>query len=205
MMKLDFAYLLISGWCTVCLLCLYQPFMELWMGEKMLLPTPAMILFCVYFFMLKWGDIRSLYVAGSGLYWHSRWRALGETICNLVLNIALGKMWGIYGIILATIVSLFLCNYIWSVRITFKYYFKCSSLKYYKAQFPIILFTIIIGMLAFYICGLIECEITVVLIIAKGILCSLMYFGVFFLFFNKSDKNKGIIRIGYDVFCKENY
>lgn len=36
MKKINFIYMWISGWCTVCLLCLFQPFMELWMGPEFL-------------------------------------------------------------------------------------------------------------------------------------------------------------------------
>ena len=50
--KLDFVYLWISGWCAICLLCLYQPFMEIWMGKNMMLPMSAVVLFCMYFYLL---------------------------------------------------------------------------------------------------------------------------------------------------------
>ena len=41
--KIDFVYLWVSGWFTICLLCMYQPFMRLWMGEEMLLSFSAVI------------------------------------------------------------------------------------------------------------------------------------------------------------------
>ena len=132
--KIDFVYLTVSGWCATCLICLYQPFMRIWMGEDMLLPIPAVILFVVYFYLLKLGDMRSMYSAGNGLWWEHRWRAISETFLNVILNIVLGKYFGIYGIIAATIISLFLCNYIWSVSIVFKRYFGFSPKAYYGYQ-----------------------------------------------------------------------
>jgi O-antigen/teichoic acid export membrane protein len=56
MKRLDFIYLWIGGWCMICLLCLYQPFMKLWMGEDMLLPMSAVGLICLYFYLLKLGE-----------------------------------------------------------------------------------------------------------------------------------------------------
>ena len=120
---LDFCYMLISGICTCLLLCLYQPFMKLWMGEKMMLPLPAVALFCVYFYILKLGDMRFMYSTANGLWWHHRHRAIGETIANLLLNIVLGMFFGIYGIIFATIISMLLCNFLWATKITFNHYF----------------------------------------------------------------------------------
>ena len=136
MKNLDFAYLWLGGWCMICMLCLYQPFMTLWMGDDMLLPISAVILLCVYAYLLKLGDIRSLYSSANGLWWEQRHRAIGETLMNLTLNIVLGKAFGVHGIIIATMVSLFLCNYIWSASIVFKHYFTRERQKdYYRYQF----------------------------------------------------------------------
>lgn len=32
--RIDFLFMWVSGWCAICLLCLYQPFMELWAGDR---------------------------------------------------------------------------------------------------------------------------------------------------------------------------
>ena len=70
--RFNFMYLWISGVCTVCLLCLYQPFMVLWMGQDNLLPISSVILFCMYFYLLKMGDMQSVYYNAAGLWWHYR-------------------------------------------------------------------------------------------------------------------------------------
>ena len=130
--KIDFLYMTISGICTACLICLYQPFMKLWMGEKMLLPFGSVVLLCIYFYILKMGDMKYLYNTANGLWWKFRWRAIIETIANVTLNIVLGKLFGVYGIIVATIISLFLVNFIWGTKILFDEYFKKGKLqKYY--------------------------------------------------------------------------
>ena len=55
-----------SGWCTCCLLCLSQPFMKLWMGTDMLLSPLSVLFMCIYFYMLKVGDVRSIYYSTTG-------------------------------------------------------------------------------------------------------------------------------------------
>ncbi len=129
--KLDFLYHALGGWCTACLLCLSQTFMRIWMGETMLLPLLSIINLCAYFYALKLGDIRSLYQSATGLWWKMRFRALAETLANLVLNIGLGYLYGINGIILATTISLVLCNYIWGCQILFRNYFGTEKLPAY--------------------------------------------------------------------------
>ena len=136
--NLNFLYLWIGGWCAICLCNLYQPFMELWMGRSMMLPFSAVILLAVYFYILKLCDIPSVYSAANGLWWEHRYRAIVETIINLALNIGLGKLYGVLGIIVATNVSVFLCNFLWGTLIIFTRYFsvkkyftfmKCNALQ----------------------------------------------------------------------------
>lgn len=129
LINLNFLYLWIGGWCAICLCNLYQPFMKLWMGESMMLPFAAIALLAAYFYILKLCDIPSVYSAANGLWWEHRYRAIVETICNLVLNIGLGKLYGVLGIIVATNISVFLCNFVWGTLIIFKNYFSVK--KYY--------------------------------------------------------------------------
>ena len=124
----------ISGWTTTCLFCLIQPFMNLWVGKEYLFDTQTVLLFCLYYFLLKLGDIRTLYVQGAGLYWQQRYRAIGESLANIILNWILARYFGVIGIIAATIISLFIFNYILSTQIVFKHYFTGISVRYYHIQ-----------------------------------------------------------------------
>lgn len=79
------------------------------------------------------GDIRALFVDAAGLWWEQRWRAIAETIANLVLNIALGLYFGVWGIVIATLISLFCINFCWGSRIVFDCYFKNGKAgEYYR-------------------------------------------------------------------------
>lgn len=155
MTKINFIYMWISGFCTVCLFCLYQPFTILFFGKDMLLSVNAVILFCMYFYVLKMGDIRSVYVHANGLWWENRYRSIIEAISNLVLNLFLGKYFGIYGIIGATLISLFLFNFLWGSGIIFKYYFKGISIKeYYLLHLLYFIGTIFACGITYKICNL---------------------------------------------------
>lgn len=129
--KLDFVYMLITGWCACFLLCLSQPFMELWMGKKMLLPEGFVYLLVTYFYILAIGDMRSIYSEVLGHWYHQRWRAVIESVANVFLNVVLGRLWGVYGIMLATIISMFVFHIIWSSRITFREFFGMEHMKDY--------------------------------------------------------------------------
>lgn len=178
-----------AGWCSTCLICLYQPFMRIWMGEQMMLPNVAVVLFVVYFYLLKLGDMRSMYADTSGLFWVSKWRALGESVCNFVLNYSLGKMFGIYGIITATIISLFFCNYIWSVQITFKHYFKRSAGEFYLYQLKYSLVNLGICIVTLLICKGVSFLFSgkVIVLCIRAVVCVVIPLLLYYTFYRKTD------------------
>ena len=153
MNRMNFIYMWLSGWFTICLFCLYQPFMKIWVGENLLLPINCVLLICLYFYVLKMGDIRSIYDQASGLWWENRYRALTEAVCNLILNYILGKYFGINGIISATLISLFLINFCWGSGIIFKYYFINQKVtKYFLAHFRYFIVTCFSCIITWIIC-----------------------------------------------------
>ncbi len=125
----DFIYSSIAGVATVCMLCLFQPFIHTWLGDNMMLDLSAVIGLCIYFYILKSGDIRWVYQEGAGLWYECRFIMLGEAAANIVLNILLCRIWGVFGIILATVISVFITNVFFCPRVLFKQYFQNDKLK----------------------------------------------------------------------------
>ena len=155
MYRINFLYMWISGWCMACLLCLYQPFMKIWVGPELLLPMSSVILFSLYFYSLKMGDVISVYSGAAGLFWHHRYRALCEAAANIFLNWILGKYFGINGIIVATMLSLLVFNFCYGTQIVFQHYFSEQKiLRYFLFQLRNLSVTSGICMITYYLCSL---------------------------------------------------
>ena len=155
MRRMNFVYLWVAAWCTSCLLCLYQPFMLLWAGASMLFPMGVVVLMCVYFYSLMLGDIKSIYSHAAGLWWENRYRAIGEALANLLLNYFLGKRFGVYGIVAATIISLLTIDYYFGTRIVFRCYFKGQSMgKFFRENFVYLIVTVIVAGSCYFVCML---------------------------------------------------
>ena len=129
--KFLFIYEWITGWCTVCLFCLYQPFMLVWVGEDLMLGGEIVALMSAYFYILKSGDMCYIYRQAAGIWWKDKLRPAVEAVANLVLNIVLVKYFGVAGVLMATIVTMLIINTYWGAKTLFNTYFKRSMKEYF--------------------------------------------------------------------------
>lgn len=168
---LDFIYMGASIILTTGMIVMYQDFMRLWVGAQLLAPFRVVLAISLYFYLLCIGDIRSLFTAGAGLWWHGKVRAILETVMNLVLNWILVQKMGITGIILATVCSILLVNIPYGSYITFKYYFNFYGLKkYILSHVRYFIQAIIVCMIVLAVCNLIP-RGGILLFLIKGIVC----------------------------------
>lgn len=153
MRRFNFMYMLLAGWAMVCMLCLYQPFVRIWVGPELMLGLPEVIALCLYFYLLKAGDMRWIYHQGAGLWWKAWNIVVVEIVCNIVLNILLAKYWGVLGIILATLISLFFVNFIGGAWILFKKYFQNGKLgEFFADQALYFVVTAVLAIACFWSC-----------------------------------------------------
>lgn len=120
----QFIYFWLIGWCSSCFLCLYQPFMQIWVGQELCLPNYLVVLFVAYFISLKMCDIVGLYKNAAGIWWEDKFRPVVSSLLNLVLNIILIQYIGLAGVLISTIVVSVFINYILGTRVLFMVYFK---------------------------------------------------------------------------------
>lgn len=154
-MKFQMLYMIISSWCTVCIYCLMQPFILLWVGEEYLLNNKIVLLFALLFYCYKMGDMCAVYRQAAGLWWQDKFRPIVEALTNLTLNILLIQIWGVAGVLLSTIFCLVFINSLWASRVLYRYYFKNYKQREYIVR---ILFfgcvTLLTMVITNYVCSL---------------------------------------------------
>lgn len=186
--KFTFIYTWFTGWCTVCMVILFQPFMNLWVkGNKQLIFTNFnMVLFCVYFYALTMNNTRNMYLNGRGLYWECRVWYLVEALANVILNVILGKMFGVSGIIIATIITILLFNFFTRNKILFEQYFKVKDFKkeFYKDHLIYVCVTTIVCIVTNMICKFYIFN-DVVTFLCKGLICLIVPNVIFWLFYHQ--------------------
>ena len=109
---------------------LYQPFITLWVGKDLLLSMTMVVLFCIYFIVVEYVMLASVYKDAAGIWHQDRFRPLISGIVNLVLNLLMVKHLGLYGIIISTVLSAGLISAPWITMNVFRYIFP-GKLKEY--------------------------------------------------------------------------
>jgi O-antigen/teichoic acid export membrane protein len=136
--------------CMSEMLCLYQPFMKIWVGKKLMLESPFVVLFCIYFFFVEYVMLASAYKDAAGIWHADRFRPLISGLANLGMNLIMVHFWGLYGIIISTILSSGLISSPWITHNLFTLIFK-GKIKDYLTRLAYECLMVIVTMLACFI------------------------------------------------------
>lgn len=130
--KFNYIYIWLAAWCSVCVMCLMQPFMELWVGRELMLSNGLVLLFGLYLFVYKWGDMAYVYQEACGIWWETRKIPLFAAVVNLIVNIVLVQKIGLAGILLSTIIAILAIYNTGIVRHLYRLYFnKAGQISQY--------------------------------------------------------------------------
>ena len=169
--KFSFLMAWIAGWFSICMLCIYQPFMEIWMGKELMLSDFNMMLFCIYFYAINMNNIRNQYIIGTGIWWKLKYSNIAEAFGNVILNLVLGKLFGITGIIVATIITIFVFNFLWRTVVLFKIYFSGMSMgEFLRNHFYWIICVAVSAVITWKVCNMVHVG-AIMQVIINGIIC----------------------------------
>lgn len=129
-LKLSFLTMWICVVFISCFACMYQPFMALWVGKDLVLPDLMVLLMCAYFFLYVIQHLSCVYKDAAGIWHQDRFRPLIAGIVNLALNISLVHVWGVYAIVLSTIISYLLIAMPWVIKNLFELVFSRAPWEY---------------------------------------------------------------------------
>ena len=191
--KFTFIICWISGFCSTCFLCLFQPFMELWVGKTNMLDLSAVICFVVYFYVRQINSLLNLYKDASGIWHEDRFRPLIAAMTNLILNLILVQFIGIFGILLSTVVAILFVGVPWLCNNLFTYVFEKKYVRGYVKR--LLIYTVIIVLsctITYLLCELFEFGLIPTIAVRLAI-CCIIPNSIFFAIFRKSDVFKSTL------------
>lgn len=190
--------------CCCCFVTLYQPFIALWVGKNHLMDYPLVICMVVYFFVYEVDALLSTYKDAAGIWYSDRYRPLITAIINLIMNVILVQVIGLYGILLSTIVSLVFIGIPWLLHNIFNFLFKGESIiKYVLYLLKFAVLTYISSYITILMTNFVNGNIIIVLFI-RGIFAIIIPNIIMFPFFYKSSEFKRIEKILKNLIGRKN-
>lgn len=141
------------------LLCMYQPFMQIWMGKENMLTFNYVICFVIYYYFMGVNKLVNMFKDAAGIWRKDRWRPLTAALVNLGLNLATVQWLGLYGVLLSSVVSIVLVQIPWLMHNLFSEVFP----KKYQGRY-------IRFFCGFVAVALVSCALS-------WLLCSLLHLG----------------------------
>ena len=120
----------ITGVATVCMLCLYQNFMLLWMGKDNMFGMDMVVLFCIYFYLSQIRRTVVTFKDAAGMWWNDRYKPYISMAIDLLLDLVLIRYIGVKGAIISSIICVGIIEIPWETRVLFRDYFHISARQY---------------------------------------------------------------------------
>ncbi|MGN1420909.1 MAG: oligosaccharide flippase family protein [Eubacterium sp.] len=191
--KLTFMFCWIGVFAVCCFACLYQPFMTLWAGKDNLLPYSMVITFCIYFFVKQLNTLLNVYKDASGIWHEDRFRPLVTAVANLAMNLIMVQFWGLYGILLSTVLSMLLVGMPWLFKNLFTTIFHFSPKSYILKIFQYVFLAVVLCAACIGITYFIDFDSLILTIILRLIVCIIVPNAVMFVIYRKSSDFKGLL------------
>ena len=119
--KIDFFNRMITCFCSIYLIILINPFVELWVGKSYVLNSLLVWILTAQFLMNGIRRTTQLFNMTFGLYDRYQYYPIIEAILNIVISIVLVRIIGLPGVIIGTIVSVLCCTYIAERKVLCRY------------------------------------------------------------------------------------
>ena len=182
---LQTANFFIYGWATMGIVFVSSDLVGLFFGENFTLDENIPLVLGLNFYLVTMQNAVSTYRSTLGLFKYGQYTLVFTAVFNLLFSFILGKVWGLFGIYIATFIARVLTNAWYIPYAVFKYGLKRSPWDYFKMFFTFTAIIIVDGVICYFICNLIDFSYFVNAIL-KIIVCSMVSLGMFWLCFHKT-------------------
>lgn len=153
-----------------CFLFLMSDLLIIWIGEEFILPTSVFIAKLIVVYMSCCMNPIFTYRDAIGLYKKTKYSIFAGSLLNVGLSVILGLKFGVFGILIASSISM-LFTYVWyEPVILYKSFFNESSKVYFIKQAKNIVFMLF----TIFVCSLIVPKINAdnfLMLVVKAVVC----------------------------------
>ncbi len=185
---LSFLNFWMYGFCSVCFLVLFDPFIRIWIGEKFIMNSLTEYIIVINFLIVGLQETIGTHRAAYGLFYKGRYRPVFSVLLNIIFSIVFVKIfpaeYGIVAVLLGTIVSNLAVSWWFDSYLVFKYAFNKKTTSFYVTFWERFIYVMVVGIIFRKISMLLPFSgITAVLI--DGVFVAISYNAIFILLFSR--------------------
>ena len=152
--KIFFLNYFLIGFCSICLVCLFQPFIRLWVGDSYLMSNVIMIAFVMQFYISGMRKTVLVFRDASASYYYDRYKPLFSMAYCFVATFILIRWLGVLGVLIASITCNLFIDTIVETIMLYRHVFFEEARWYFKRYAVYACLTILDGVIAY---NLISC------------------------------------------------
>lgn len=190
--SLTMANFWIYGWAGIGMTFVSGDLVSWFYGNEYVMPVGIPLLLALNFYTI--GVIHACYTFKStlGLFRYGQYILLFTGIINLVLDVLLGKIWGITGIYLATLIARMCTNLWYEPYAVYRYGFNKPFRLYIKDYCKNTIVLLLAGIPCWAVCGIFNFNSPLNALL-KAIVCTVIPNTVFYLSFHKTEEGRYLL------------
>ena len=167
---------------------LFNDFISIWLGSQYVFDMKTVYIISINFYLTTAISPVWMFREANGLFSKVKFLLLIRAFFNIVFSVILGIKFGVFGIFVATAISLILTNFWYEPKVLFNNVMGCNSKGYWIRQFKYFLITVFAFLLSYILTNYIGNGLISLAI--KAILVVFITGGLFILFNLKTDEIK---------------
>lgn len=160
--------------------------MEIWVGKDLMLDFGSVICFCVYYFVYEINQLLNTYKDAAGIWHEDRFRPLVTALANLSMNLIMVQFWGIYGVLLSTVLSMLFVGMPWLLHNLFTVLFDRAQMKEYLLPLFGYIFVVVVSCIACYAMSMVVDLSAFGNLIYRAVICCILPNLIYFAAFHKT-------------------
>lgn len=172
--------------CGTCLLVLFNPFIQIWIGKDYLLSFSVVFLLAFNFYITGMQAVTTSFRNAYGLFWKAKYRPIIMVVINIIVSIVLVHFMGIAGVVLGTIISRMITVVWLDPYIVYRYGFKRNPKRYFIKYGLYLCLFLITAFGTNWIVGWLP-NGNILWFLLKAIVCFGLVNGIFYLLFKDTD------------------
>lgn len=204
--KMCFLSFAIGNFIAVSLITLSNPFITLWLGRNYLLGMNVVILLAADVYIITMVRPYESFRNANALFVEGKYRPAVMVVLNIVLSIALANIWGLPGILFATVAARLLTHVWYDPLLIYRKVFHKPFLQYIKMKALYLLTVIVNCVLVYSVCNIISISEQWIDFCLKALLCLFIPNIILIALFHNNNEFKSLSVYARELFrriCKK--